>query len=315
MATYLVAGATGNVGSACARFLLSSGAKVRCLVRDVNSEKSLALKALGAELAAGDFHDAASLSAALDGAAAALLACSNQLKQVDLETNFIRAAASSATCQYCVKLSTCGCPGYCDLDSAIVYGRWHAAIEASLEAVEVESLAWTVLQPNDFMQNHLGDIFGSLPYKTLAYPRTAEQLASGGARIVDTRDVGEVAARLLLLDDRSAHHGKKYHVCGPASWSVRGLAGLYESALELPTGSIHCVEGMSESSFADNLERLDCSAFPCWLAVAVARNHMFWAEGKLDYGSSDAVLALHPTWRTMEAWVAEHAPRVRFASN
>ena len=310
METYLIAGATGNVGGACARALLSSGAKVRCLVRDVNSEKSLALKALGAELSAGDFADMASLSAALVGATSALLACSNQPQQVDLETNFIRAAAGSPTCQYLVKLSTCGCPGYCTIDSAIEYGRWHAAIEASLEASE---LAWTVLQPNDFMQNHAGDIFGSLPHKVLAYPRTVEQLASGGARIVDTRDVGEVAAALLMLDDRSAHHGKKYHVCGPASWSVRGLASLYESALELPAGAIQCVEGMSEASFADNLEAN--AGFPRWLAVAVARNHIFWAEGKLDYASSDAVLALHPTWRTMEAWVAEHAALVRFASD
>lgn len=310
MTTLVVTGATGNVGGACARHLLSSGAKVRCLVRDVNGEKSQALKALGAELAAGDFSDAASLSAALDGATAALLACSNQPQQVDLETNFIRAAASSASCKYLVKLSTCGCPGYCAVDSAIEYGRWHAAVEASLEAVD--SLAWTVVQPNDFMQNHAGDIFGSLPHKTLAYPRTAEQLASGRARIVDTRDVGEVAAKLLLLDERSAHHGKKYHVSGPTGWSVRGLATLYESALELPAGAIQCVEDMSESSYAEHLEAN--AGFPRWLAVAVARNHIFWADGKLDYGSSDAVLALHPTWRTMEAWISEHAPLVRFAS-
>ena len=51
------------------------------------------------------------------------------------------------------------------------------------------------------------------------------------------------------------------------------------------------------------------------LRLAVARNHTFWAEGRLDYPSSEAVLALHPTFRTMEAWVKEHAPMVRFAED
>ena len=62
---------------------------------------------------------------------------------------------------------------------------------------------------------------------------------------------------------------------------------------------------------ADGLEKN--AGFPRWLAVAVARNQMFWAEGRLDYASSDAIAALHPTFRTMQAWVAEHAPLVRFA--
>ena len=311
MAIICVSGATGNVGGACARYLLSQGAKVRCLVRDADSEKSLALKALGAELAPGDFANAESLSAALKGTVAAMLACSNQPEQVALETNFIRAVESSSTCKYLVKLSTCGCPGYCAADSAIEYGRWHAAIEAALEATD--SLTWTILQPNDFMQNHAGDIFGSLPHKALAYPRTSEQMMSGCARIVDTRDVGEIAAKLLLLDEaeRGAHSGKRYHVCGPASWSIHALAVLYEAALSLPAGSIACKEGMSEAAFADHLETN--AGFPRWLAVAVAHNHMFWAEGKLDYASSEPVLQLHPIFRTMEAWVQEHAPLVRFS--
>ena len=330
MTTILVTGATGNVGGACARHLLSSGATVRCLVRDSTSEKSLALKAAGAELVSGDFAHAASLAAALVGVDSVLLACSNQPEQVDLETNAIRAAADSASCKYLVKLSTCGCAGYCTADSAIEYGRWHAAVESALEAQA--SLSWTVLQPNDYMQNHLGDVFGSLPHKSLSYPHT-----SSVARIVDARDVGEVGAKLLLLgaEARAAHHGQRYHVCGPSGVSVRGLAALYETALSLPAGAVACVEGLSEAAFAESL--VAQAGMPRWLAVAarvakyqstspaplaclirapcffqVARNHAFWAEGKLDYPSSEAVLALHPTLRTVEAWVEEHAPLVQW---
>ena len=69
------------------------------------------------------------------------------------------------------------------------------------------------------------------------------------------------------------------------------------------------VEG--EADFATHLEKN--ASFPRWLALAVARNHIFWADGKLDYPSAELVLALHPTFRTMEEWVKEHAPLVKFA--
>ena len=68
---------------------------------------------------------------------------------------------------------------------------------------------------------------------------------------------------------------------------------------------------MSEESFADHLETN--AGFPRWLAVAVARNQILWAEGKLGYPSSEGVLAIHPTFRTMEEWVSEHKHLVRFA--
>ena len=119
MPPILVTGATGNVGGACARHLLSAGASVRALVRDKSSDKAKALADAGAELVQGDFSDAASLSSALDGVAAALLACSNQTSQVALETAFITAAKATASLKYIVKLSTCGCPDYCTADSAI----------------------------------------------------------------------------------------------------------------------------------------------------------------------------------------------------
>ena len=75
--------------------------------------------------------------------------------------------------------------------------------------------------------------------------------------------------------------------------------------------AITCVADMDEAGCAANLEKN--AGFPRWLAVAVARNQMFWAEGKLNYASSAEVTALHPRFRSMEGWIAEHAPMVRFA--
>jgi uncharacterized protein YbjT (DUF2867 family) len=66
MSIFVVAGATGHVGSVVARELLASGHKVRAIVRSV--EKAKALGSQGAELVAGELGDLAFLTRTLRGA-------------------------------------------------------------------------------------------------------------------------------------------------------------------------------------------------------------------------------------------------------
>lgn len=65
----LVTGATGQQGGAVVRALLQRGRAVRALTRDPAKPAAKELAALGAEVLAGDFDDAASLRAAATGAA------------------------------------------------------------------------------------------------------------------------------------------------------------------------------------------------------------------------------------------------------
>lgn len=64
----LVFGATGQQGGSVADALLKAGWSVRAMVRDLASQKSTALRVAGVETVQGDFNDAASLRAAMDGA-------------------------------------------------------------------------------------------------------------------------------------------------------------------------------------------------------------------------------------------------------
>jgi uncharacterized protein YbjT (DUF2867 family) len=66
MSIFVVAGATGHVGSVVARELLAAGHKVRAIVRSVDKAKALAGR--GAELLAGELGDATFLTRALRGA-------------------------------------------------------------------------------------------------------------------------------------------------------------------------------------------------------------------------------------------------------
>jgi len=71
MSVFVVAGATGHVGSIVARELLAAGHKVRAIVRNVGKAKALADQ--GAELLAGELGDVAFLTSALRGADGAFL--------------------------------------------------------------------------------------------------------------------------------------------------------------------------------------------------------------------------------------------------
>jgi uncharacterized protein YbjT (DUF2867 family) len=66
--TILVVGATGQQGGSVARALLRKGFNVRAFTRSTQSEKALALAALGAELVPGDLTDPVSLAEGLKGA-------------------------------------------------------------------------------------------------------------------------------------------------------------------------------------------------------------------------------------------------------
>jgi uncharacterized protein YbjT (DUF2867 family) len=71
MSIFVVAGATGHVGSVVARELLAAGHKVRAIVR--SPDKARALASQGAELLTGELGDAAFLTGALRGADGAFL--------------------------------------------------------------------------------------------------------------------------------------------------------------------------------------------------------------------------------------------------
>jgi uncharacterized protein YbjT (DUF2867 family) len=71
MSIFVVAGATGHVGSVVARELLAAGHKVRAIVRNV--EKAKALAGQGAELLSGELSDVGFLTRALRGADGAFL--------------------------------------------------------------------------------------------------------------------------------------------------------------------------------------------------------------------------------------------------
>lgn len=104
--TVLVTGATGLQGGSVARHLLGSGYyNVRCLTRNTNSEKARALRAAGAQLAAGDLADRASLTSAMTGCDAVFAVTNwweglDSAKEVAHGRNLVDAAVETRIAQF-----------------------------------------------------------------------------------------------------------------------------------------------------------------------------------------------------------------------
>src|SRR5215472_14922079 len=142
----LVTGATGTNGVEIVKLLSRSGVRCRALVR--NPKKISTLSDLpGVEVVQGDLSRPESLPPARDGVDRALLYSSIAPDLAELQGNFVR-AAKKAGVRHIVKFSGMDADPHCEWR----FLRWHGIAEQDLET---SGLAFTHLQPNQFMQVYL----------------------------------------------------------------------------------------------------------------------------------------------------------------
>jgi len=271
--TILVAGATGNAGSAVVRALLAAGVPVRALTR-----KPGASLPAGAEAALGDLDDPASLRAPLAGVRGLFLLAGYRNVEATL------ALARAAGVERVVLLSSSAAPSG-DLDNAIA--RYHILTE---RAIEASGLAWTFVRPNAFMSN--------------AY-RWKPQLAAGDvvrlpfaavrAACIDPDDLGAVIAAAFASP---AHAGRAYRVSGPESLLPAEQVRILGEALGRP---------LRFEAQSDAEARADMSArMPREYVDALFK---FYADGDLDelqvLPTVEQITGRKPG--TFAAWARAHA--------
>jgi len=147
-----VTGATGQQGGAVARKLLVEGWQVRALTRDINKPAAQELKALGAELVAGDMDNRAELDAAFKGAYGVFSVQNYWLPNVQYEGEIkqgknVADAAKAAGVQHLVYSSVGSAHrgmGQKHFDS-----KW--IIEQYIHTLDVP---YTILRPAAFMDNN-----------------------------------------------------------------------------------------------------------------------------------------------------------------
>lgn len=152
----VITGATGQQGGATARELLAAGHRVRGVTRKPDSPAARALKALGAEIVAGDLDDAASVTRALQGAWGTFAVQNTWEAGVEKEEEQGKRYAElarEAGVQHYVYASV----GSAHRKTGIPHFDNKARVEARVQALGFPS--WVILRPVFFMENLLSPWF------------------------------------------------------------------------------------------------------------------------------------------------------------
>ncbi|KAL2844901.1 NmrA-like family protein [Aspergillus pseudodeflectus] len=244
----LIVGATGNTGRAVTQTLPKllqspgnplSGHRILALTRSRTSPVATELAKLpGVEVIEQNWVEITADWLRSHHVTRAFIASHNAPNQFAEESTF-HLNALTAGVEYVVRISTTAanvrpdCPAY--------YPRQHWAIEALLASPEFANLHWTSLQPNVFSQ------FVLAPAAELIkqYRKTGEQstlrliLAEDApVGIIDSNEVGVVAAHLLAQADISVHNGAKYVLNGPEDTNGKKIVEMVEEYIGVPVRDV-----------------------------------------------------------------------------
>lgn len=187
--TILVTTPNGKVGSEIVRQLQQQGASVRVGAHTVSKAEAAFP---GAEVVHFDYHDAASVEAALKGVTALYVATSP-----DITPDIVNRTVDQAKAAGVKRVVHLGAMG-ADAPEAALRQR-----ELYLEA---SGLEWTFLRPTWFLQNYLPGQLMAVRNGVIAEPS-----ADGKTGFIDARDIAAVAVTALTQE---GHNGKIYTLTG-----------------------------------------------------------------------------------------------------
>jgi len=267
MATILVTGATGKIGSAAVLALLEAQTPFKVMVR--SKEKARPFEERGIPVTIADYQHPATLDEALQGIDRAVLITPPHEKMVEWEKNFIDAAEENQVA-HIVKISAIGA----DARQGTRLGKYHAAVEDYLKKAD---LNYTILRPHSFMQNQLGNLPTIKEQGAIYAP-----MGKGRIPMIDARDIGEAAAS--ILQGPEAYEGKVFNLTGGEALSYDDVAHIISEAVGKP---VHYVDVNPEAAVGAMVSM----GFPQWLAEDLVKLNEIWRSGT-DTEVDDSVSAI-----------------------
>ena len=198
---------------------------------------------------------------------------------------FVEAARKSGV-RHIVKLSQL----HADVNSPGRFLRYHAAVEAAIEATD---LTFTFLRPNLYMQ-------GLLNFAQSIKEKSAFFAAAGDARIsaVDVRDLADVAVA-ALIDSR--HKNKIYSLTGPEALTFGEMA----DGLSQAVGRTISFVDVPPETMREALDRL---GFPAWQADGLREEFEMYRRGEAAEIESGVTEALGRSSRPFADFARDYAP-------
>ena len=269
--TILVTGATGNVGRQVVEQLTKRGAKVRALVRDPSKARFPA----GVEVVQGDLLDVDSVRSAFSGVSTLFLlnaVVADEYTQALIALNVAREVGIERF----VYLSV--------IHSDIYVNVPHFAGKFGVERmIEQMGLNATILRPAYFMSNDL-----TIKDVVTGYGVYPMPIGSKGLAMVDTRDVGEIAAIELLRRERAATPLplNRINLVGPDTLTGSDVAAIWTDVL----GRTIAYPGDDTAGFEQNLRKF----MPSWMAFDMRlMSERFLTEGMVpEAGDVERLTAL-----------------------
>lgn len=223
---YVLLGSNGNITSKTARLLLERGAAVKVVGR--NAKSLAALKAAGAQVAAGDAGDADFLARAFAGAEAVYAmippdyAAADMPAEQDRRGAAIARAIGAAGVKRVVNLSSIGAHLAAGTGPIVGLHRQERRLDA-LAGVDVLHV-----RPGYFYENHLMAI-GTIQALGVYADMTAPDAL---IPMIATADIARVVVRELLTP---GGRGKRMlHLHAPRHYSMKESAALLGAAVGMP---------------------------------------------------------------------------------
>ena len=281
--TYLITGATGDVGSKVVKQLIQRGERPRVFAR--NAEKAQGQFGDKVDIVSGDLSDAASLQRALAGVEKLFLV--NSGPQIPALDGLAVQAAKTAGVRHIVKLSSL------DVEQKLAIGAWHAKGEAAIRA---SGIRFTFVRPTGFMSNLL-----AWSRSIVAEGIVRSSTGDGKRPFIHSEDIAAVAVRALTADD---YVGKALPITGPQSLSFAEITEKIGSAIgrqlkyqpvsDEEAGRRFSATGASAEEVAAHVE--------LWRAIR---------EGRVGATTNEVERILGRKPIALDQWLVENAPVFR----
>lgn len=269
--TILVTGATGTVGRHVVEQLVKRDANVHVLVRDTSKANFPA----SVGVVQGDLLDVDSLRTAFSGVSTLFLlnaVVPDEYTQALIALNLAREAGIERI----VYLSVI----HSDLYVNVPHFAGKYGVERMIEQMGFNA---TILRPAYFIENDL-----TIKEVITGYGIYPMPIGSKGLAMVDTRDIGEVAALELLRREQSAVPLpiERINLVGPDTLTGQDIAAIWTDVLGRPIA----YPGEDTAAFEQNL----LQHMPSWMAYDMRlMSERFITEGMLpDTGDVDRLTAL-----------------------
>jgi uncharacterized protein YbjT (DUF2867 family) len=257
--TIIVTGATGTVGRHVVEQLVKRGADVRALVRDVSKANFPA----GVDVVQGDLLDVDSLRSAFAGVSTLFLlnaVVPDEYTQALIALNVAREAGIERI----VYLSVI----HSDLYVNVPHFAGKFGVERMIEQMGMNA---TILRPAYFMDNDV-----TIKDVVTGYGIYPMPIGSKGLAMIDTRDIGEIAAIELIRREQSATplpiH--RINLVGPETLTGMDVAAIWTEVLGRPIA----YPGDDPAGFEKNLRQF----MPSWMAFDMRlMSERFVTEGMI----------------------------------